>query len=161
MPAIGQSFGQGRQKAPAAHSELPEAALPASGRICRALLALTSLLRSAMDSQDSSEALYDARLKQELCMKPVIEGLSQCDKIPIGWTSVQVRIKVVAAAVNFADALQLQGLYQEKPKLPFVPGSEVSGRIIEIGSDVRTLSVGDTVSRFAQLCMKKLSGLTL
>ena len=58
---------------------------------------------------------------------------------------LQVRIKVVAAAINFADALQLQGLYQEKPKLPFVPGSEVSGRVIEIGSDVRTVAVGDTV----------------
>ena len=59
---------------------------------------------------------------------------------------LQVRIKVVAAALNFADALQLQGLYQEKPKLPFIPGSEVSGRIIEVGSDVRTVSIGDSVS---------------
>jgi sacsin len=36
-----------------------------------------------------------------------------------------VRIKVVAASLNFADALQLQGLYQDRPKLPFVPGGEV------------------------------------
>ena len=38
-----------------------------------------------------------------------------------------------------------QGQYQVKPKLPFIPGSEVSGKIIEIGRDVRTLAVGDPV----------------
>lgn len=38
----------------------------------------------------------------------------------------EVRIRVAAAGVNFADVLQLQGKYQEKPSLPFVPGSEVS-----------------------------------
>lgn len=58
---------------------------------------------------------------------------------------MQVRIQVVAASINFADALQLQGLYQEKPKLPFIPGSEVSGRVLEIGNDVRTVAVGDAV----------------
>ncbi|KAI3431798.1 hypothetical protein D9Q98_010551 [Chlorella vulgaris] len=56
-----------------------------------------------------------------------------------------VRIKVAAAALNFADALQLQGQYQVKPKLPFVPGSECSGTVIEVGRDVRTVKVGDKV----------------
>lgn len=58
---------------------------------------------------------------------------------------LQVRIKVVAAALNYADALQIQGQYQTKPKLPFVPGSEFSGRIIEVGQNVRNLGVGDQV----------------
>ena len=53
---------------------------------------------------------------------------------------------MTAAALNFADALQVQGQYQEKPKLPFIPGSEVSGKVIEVGRDVRTLKVGDLVS---------------
>lgn len=61
---------------------------------------------------------------------------------------MQVRIKVIAAALNFSDALQLQGLYQEKPKLPFIPGSEVSGKVVEAGNDVRTLKVGDTVTLY-------------
>lgn len=38
-----------------------------------------------------------------------------------------------------------QGLYQERPKLPFVPGSECSGTVVEVGRDVRTLRVGDKV----------------
>ena len=71
---------------------------------------------------------------------------------------MQVRIKVAAAALNFADALQLQGLYQEKPKLPFVPGSEVSGRVVEVGSDVRTIAVGDTVIiAVCLICLMKTS----
>ena len=41
--------------------------------------------------------------------------------------------------------LRLQGLYQDRPKLPFVPGSEVSGMVIEVGRDVRTVAVGDSV----------------
>ncbi|PSC69189.1 quinone oxidoreductase 2-like protein [Micractinium conductrix] len=58
-----------------------------------------------------------------------------------------VRVRVAAAALNFADALQLQarGQYQEKPKLPFVPGNECSGTVVEVGRDVRTLQVGDKV----------------
>jgi len=41
-----------------------------------------------------------------------------------------VRIKVRAAAVNFFDALVIAGQYQSKPPLPFVPGSEVSGEVV-------------------------------
>ena len=56
-----------------------------------------------------------------------------------------VRLRVVAAALNFADALIVQGKYQEKPTLPFIPGGEVSGVVTEVGSNVKTLSVGDSV----------------
>ena len=35
----------------------------------------------------------------------------------------QIRIKVVAAGVNFADSLIIAGQYQEKPELPFGPGA--------------------------------------
>lgn len=56
-----------------------------------------------------------------------------------------VRIKVLASALNFADALQIRGLYQERKEPPFVPGAECSGVISEVGCDVRTLKIGDTV----------------
>src|SRR6185312_428728 len=36
----------------------------------------------------------------------------------------QVRIAVKAAGLNFADTLIVQGKYQVKPALPFVPGLE-------------------------------------
>lgn len=41
----------------------------------------------------------------------------------------QVVIEVEAAGVNFVDGLMVQGGYQLKPPLPFVPGSEVAGRL--------------------------------
>lgn len=44
-----------------------------------------------------------------------------------------------------ASATPVQGQYQEKPKLPFVPGAECSGTVVEVGRDVRTLRVGDKV----------------
>ena len=56
-----------------------------------------------------------------------------------------VRVAVHAASLNFADALVVQGLYQEKPPLPFVGGGELSGTVTEVGSAVRDLAVGDRV----------------
>ncbi len=60
-------------------------------------------------------------------------------------TSKQVLIKVVTAAVNFPDALIIQNKYQFKPTIPFSPGGEVAGIIIEIGQDVNHLAKGDRV----------------
>jgi hypothetical protein len=38
-----------------------------------------------------------------------------------------------------------QGEYQVKPPLPFVPGSEVSGLVTEVGEGVKQFKVGDKV----------------
>lgn len=57
----------------------------------------------------------------------------------------QVRIAVTAAGVNFVDGLFVQGLYQIKPSLPFVPGGEIAGVVAEVGDGVQTHAVGDRV----------------
>jgi NADPH2:quinone reductase len=54
----------------------------------------------------------------------------------------EVVIEVAAAGINFPDSLLVQGLYQMKPELPFIPGSEVAGTIIEIGEGVPYLKIG-------------------
>ena len=46
-----------------------------------------------------------------------------------------VLIDVRAAAVSFPDVLQSRGLYQFKPELPFVPGAELSGVVVESSDD--------------------------
>jgi NADPH2:quinone reductase len=46
----------------------------------------------------------------------------------------QVRIRVRAAGVNFADSLMVGGTYQVKPPFPFTPGLEAAGEIVETGS---------------------------
>jgi NADPH:quinone reductase len=61
-----------------------------------------------------------------------------------------VTIDVRAAGVSFPDVLQTRGLYQLKPDLPFVPGSEVAGtvRSAPAGSG---LSEGERVMAFTVL----------
>ena len=57
----------------------------------------------------------------------------------------QVLIDVRAIGVNFPDNLIIQGLYQEKPALPFVPGMELSGVVAGIGDGVSEFAIGDRV----------------
>jgi NADPH2:quinone reductase len=54
-------------------------------------------------------------------------------------------VKVAAAGVNFADMLVIRGSYQEKLTPPFVPGTELCGRVIAIGDGVPEYSLGDLV----------------
>ncbi|MBP2231056.1 NADPH2:quinone reductase [Azospirillum agricola] len=42
-------------------------------------------------------------------------------------------IRVEAAGVNFLDTLMIRGQYQVKPPLPFTPGIEVAGTVVEAG----------------------------
>lgn len=57
----------------------------------------------------------------------------------------EVRVRLSAAAVNFPDMLMLRGEYQYTPDLPFVPGFEGAGHVIEAGARVRDHAVGDAV----------------
>lgn len=55
----------------------------------------------------------------------------------------QVRVKVLAAAVNFPDVLMAQGSYQVRPPFPYTPGVELCGEVLEVGSDLSGVAVGD------------------
>lgn len=71
----------------------------------------------------------------------------------------QVLVDVKAAAINFPDALIVQGLYQVKPALPFSPGAELAGVVTALGEGVKRLQVGDRViaavghGAFAEQCL--------
>src|SRR5436305_6185294 len=58
---------------------------------------------------------------------------------------VQVRIQIKAAGVSFATTLVIAGKYQRKPPLPFAPGTEASGVVIEADPACKRLKVGDEV----------------
>jgi NADPH2:quinone reductase len=47
-----------------------------------------------------------------------------------------VRIRVAAAGVSFATQLVVAGKYQRRPPLPFVPGTEIAGTVLESAPDV-------------------------
>jgi NADPH2:quinone reductase len=57
----------------------------------------------------------------------------------------QLLVEVKAAAVNFPDALMVQGLYQVKPPLPFTPGAEISGIVKTVGAEVKHYKAGDRI----------------
>ncbi|MCP5089171.1 MAG: NADPH:quinone oxidoreductase family protein [Rhodobacteraceae bacterium] len=62
--------------------------------------------------------------------------------------SDEVLVRVEACSVNFADTLLIKGTYQEKPPLPFSPGMEISGTIVEAGAEIDGLTVGQRVASF-------------
>ncbi len=55
----------------------------------------------------------------------------------------EVRIAVHAAGVNFADTLMVKGKYQATPELPFTPGMEIAGEVVEIGEKIKWFKPGD------------------
>jgi len=57
----------------------------------------------------------------------------------------QLRIRVRACGVNFADSLITRGKYQQQPAPPFVPGFEIAGEVLEAGSGVEGFAAGDRV----------------
>ena len=57
----------------------------------------------------------------------------------------EVLVKAEAIGVNYFDLLIRTGKYRWMPKLPFILGNEMSGRVVEAGSGVKTLKVGDPV----------------
>src|SRR3954462_2007039 len=65
----------------------------------------------------------------------------------------QVRVRVRAAGINFADLLARVGLYPDAPKPPCVVGYEVYGIDDQIGEGVRGIALGDRV-----LAMCKFGG---
>src|SRR6266851_3533991 len=56
----------------------------------------------------------------------------------------QARVAIHAAGINFPDILMAAGEYQLKPELPFTPGVEAAGEVIEVDG-AAGIAVGDKV----------------
>ena len=57
----------------------------------------------------------------------------------------EVLIATEAASLNFPDLLMMEGKYQHKAPLPFVPGRDAAGTILAVGHNVKEFSPGDRV----------------
>lgn len=57
----------------------------------------------------------------------------------------EVKVKVAAAGLNFADTLMIAGQYQQKPDVPFTPGLELAGTVLEVGPGETRIKIGDRV----------------
>jgi NADPH2:quinone reductase len=57
----------------------------------------------------------------------------------------EVRVKVEARGVSFVELLRVAGQYQDKSELPFIPGGEAAGIVVETGPGVVSVAAGDRV----------------
>lgn len=69
---------------------------------------------------------------QRLARRPLLPG--------------QVRLAVHHAGIGFALKLFVAGQYQRKPPLPFTPGTEAAGVVLEVGDGVTHLTPGQRVA---------------
>ncbi len=61
----------------------------------------------------------------------------------------EIRVRINACGLNFADLLMQKGTYQETPPLPFVGGMEVAGVVDAHGPGVNSPAIGTRVAVFA------------
>lgn len=62
----------------------------------------------------------------------------------------EVLIGVRACSVNFSDVLLIEGKYQTRRDVPFSPGGEVAGDVLDVGARVTGLRAGDRVIAFPE-----------
>ncbi|MEO0702611.1 MAG: NADPH:quinone oxidoreductase family protein [Pseudomonadota bacterium] len=60
----------------------------------------------------------------------------------------EVRLRVRACGLNFADLLLVNGTYQDQPEPPFTLGMEIAGEVEALGEDVDGLAIGERVAAF-------------
>jgi NADPH2:quinone reductase len=72
------------------------------------------------------------------------EVLEYTETEPPAPQSRELLVDVAASGVNFIDTYHRSGVYQLP--LPFTPGSEGAGTVIEVGSEVTEFSPGDRVA---------------
>lgn len=60
----------------------------------------------------------------------------------------QVRIRIHACGLNFADLLMAKGTYQDTPALPFTLGMEIAGVVDTLGDGVQAPAIGTRVAVF-------------
>jgi putative PIG3 family NAD(P)H quinone oxidoreductase len=86
----------------------------------------------------------------------------------------EVLVRVAAAGVNRPDVMQRQGRYPPPPGASDLPGMEIAGEIVELGTDVSGWELGDQITSLlpgggyaayaiaaAPLCMRLPAGLSM
>ena len=61
----------------------------------------------------------------------------------------QVKVRIGACGLNFADLLMAKGTYQDTPPAPFTLGLELAGTVTELGEGVKDPAIGTRVAVFA------------
>lgn len=87
-------------------------------------------------------------MKAILCHEwgdPSLLTFTKIERPTLPTTTGFARIKIHACGVNFADTLMIAGQYQVKPPLPFTPGMEIAGEVIEVSDEATPLKLGTRI----------------
>jgi NADPH:quinone reductase len=57
----------------------------------------------------------------------------------------EILVKIAAAGVNRPDVMQRMGLYPPPPGAPDIPGLEIAGEIVALGSNIKRWKTGDRI----------------
>ncbi len=74
----------------------------------------------------------------------VLNNIKECARVLLRSTK-DVRVRVLASGVNPVDAYIRSGNYAALPQLPYTPGSDGAGEVLEVGEEVSNVRVGDRV----------------
>jgi len=106
----------------------------------RQVLKLTTLSHPVpiMDTttKDAAAAATTTLTHPTSYQSPSSISSSSSPSCPFVLPPTHVWIQVHYAGVQYPDALQAMGLYQVKPRLPYIPGMDVSGIVLGVGSAV-------------------------
>jgi len=102
-----------------------------------AFIALSTLINNA-----TSEGLKYIEFNQLGNPADVLE-VKEDDSQPL--KSGEIRVRVLAVPINPSDLLQIEGNYGIDPVLPYRPGKEGVGRVLEISPEIKHLIVGQLV----------------
>ncbi|KAJ2509269.1 hypothetical protein GGH95_006408 [Coemansia sp. RSA 1836] len=73
-------------------------------------------------------------------------GELEVKDIPVPTTKAgELLVKVDSAGANFFDVLMIEGKYQIRPPLPFTPGAEFSGTVVQASPSDPRFAIGDRV----------------
>lgn len=91
-------------------------------------------------------------MKAILCTRyggpELLEFREVADPVP---AAGELLIRVRASSVNFPDGLNIQGRYQVKREVPFIPGSEAAGIVEAVAPDITAFKPGDRVAAVTQI----------
>jgi NADPH2:quinone reductase len=90
----------------------------------------------------------DQTYRAVVCSKLGLPATLEIQRLPrLPLAPGTVRVAIAAAGINFPDYLTIQGLYQHRPELPFVPGVESSGTIVEVAPGLDAALGQDVIVR--------------
>ena len=74
---------------------------------------------------------------------PEVLKVVEVDQAKPGPQEVVIEIHLVG--VNYADTARREGKYVVPTKLPFIPGAEIAGVVVEVGKEVTNVKIGERV----------------